>query len=148
MQIREIRYDDRVGFLGIMKESGFVSGCTDESIEEFFKDRNNIMYVGAFDGDTVVGILSLTIGRSSYKLSPFAWCDDIYVKESHRRMGIGRQLIEKAEEIARHSNCSNLLLGVGEDEKDAISFYETVGFKDMHCRLMTLPFDDKSANLK
>jgi ribosomal protein S18 acetylase RimI-like enzyme len=140
MQIREIQFGDKEEFIKIMKESGYVDGYSDESIERFVEKDQNIVYIGAFVEGEIVGIVSLTFGNSSYKLSPFAWCDDVYVKNSHRKMGIGRQLLKKAEEISRAKNCSNILLGVGEDEQEAIAFYRKVGFKDMKCRLMTLSF--------
>lgn len=139
MDVREIQAGDKEGFISILKESGFVEGYSDESIERFLDSDRNIVYIGAFVDGEIVGIVSLTFGSSSYKLSPFAWCDDLYVKKSHRRMGIGRELLIKAGEIARTRNCSNILLGVGENEQEAIAFYKKAGFKDMKCRLMTLP---------
>ena len=50
-----------------------------------------------------------------------------------------KMLIEKAKDVATSVGCSNILLGVGEQETAANDFYNNAGFADMKCRLMTLP---------
>ncbi|HPZ10156.1 MAG TPA: hypothetical protein PL110_18840 [Candidatus Eremiobacteraeota bacterium] len=37
--------------------------------------------------------------------------------------GTGRRLLEKAREIGKKRNCSNILIGEGEDEQEAQKFY-------------------------
>jgi ribosomal protein S18 acetylase RimI-like enzyme len=138
MRIAEINDETMSRFKAILIESGFVAGAREDDVLSFLGNRDNLVYMGAFVGEEIAGIVSLTFGRSSYRLSPFAWCDDLYVRESYRRMGVGRRLVEKAVEIAREKECSNILLGVGQDREHVLSFYEALGFKDMKCNLMTL----------
>ncbi len=101
-------------------------------------DKNLHFIVAEKDG-TLVGMLSLTIGQSSYKISPFAWCDDFFVSEEYRRLGVGRALMAQAQLVATNSGCSNILVGVGNQERQSLAFYARRGFVDMQCRLLTLP---------
>jgi GNAT superfamily N-acetyltransferase len=99
----------------------------------------NLIFIGAFDNEKLAGIVSLTFGESTYKILPFAWCDDLYVEEDYRNKGIGRKLLEKAREIAESKNCSNILIGAGKDEVELHKFYNSIGFIDINCNLMSLP---------
>jgi len=100
---------------------------------------DNIEFLVAVVKDECVGLVSATFGLSSYKVSPFAWCDDLYVAENHRNTGVGSLLLQAVEDTARRRGCSNILLAAGEGEDDTLEFYATRGFNDMKCRLLTLP---------
>jgi diamine N-acetyltransferase len=52
----------------------------------------------------------------------------IYVRKEFKGRGIGRLMLEKAEEIARNHGCQYIWLGVWEKNQIAISFYERNGF--------------------
>ncbi len=148
MEIRTLQAEDRAGFRAIMR--GFYGHAGNvvpgnEEIDRLFDialapDRNLVFIVASVPGG-LAGIVSLTFGESSYKVSPFAWCDDLYVDPAHRRTGLGTRLLEEAVRVAAERNCSNILLGVGEDEADARRFYEANGYRDMSCRLLTRPLE-------
>ncbi len=53
----------------------------------------------------------------------------IYIKKSFKRRGIGRHLIETAEQLAKKYQKNLMWLGVWEYNPKAIAFYETLGFK-------------------
>lgn len=145
MDIREISSEDYEEFCKIIKNFFEYSGDKSENynyealFEKVLSPESNIIFIGAFFDKEIGGVLSLTFGESTYKLSPFAWCDDFYVKEKYRGQGIGKKLIIKAKELAGERNCSNILLAVGQDETDSQRFYKSSGFLDMNCKLMTLP---------
>lgn len=142
MEIREIRQHDFEGFKRLMGQFYAFSGETlwdEEKLKELLDPAVNLLFLGAFQQDRLVGLLSLTFGHSSYKTAPFAWCDDLIVDPDYRRQGVAKGLMQKAAEEARSRQCSNILLGVGKDETRARDFYASVGYKDMNCRLMTYP---------
>ena len=99
----------------------------------------NLWFYGAFAEGRLVGLVSLTFAESSYKVAPFAWCDDLYVEADHRKQGVASSLMRKAQAVATARGCSNILLGAGEDEGGALRFYAALGFRDMKNRLLTLP---------
>jgi GNAT superfamily N-acetyltransferase len=103
--------------------------------------KQNLNYFGAFEGEKLIGIISITFAESSYKVSPFAWCDDFYVENEFRGMGIGTKLLEACTEIAKLTGCSNILIGAGEEDAEALQFYKSHGFIDLKCRLLSLPLD-------
>ena len=117
-----------------------------ESIKSLFQkatdQSSNLHFLIAVHEEKMVGIISLTIGESSYKNSPFAFADDFFVVPEKRGTGIGKALIDHAMRIATDKKCSNILVGVGNDETDTLRFYTRAGFKDMKCKLLTLPLSN------
>ena len=54
----------------------------------------------------------------------------IYVRRQYKGKGLGRTLIEHAVRLARDRNRASLWLGVWEKNRDAIRFYEKMGFRE------------------
>ena len=52
----------------------------------------------------------------------------IYVQKEFKRLGLGTNLIQYAEEIARSIGKKYIWLGVWEQNPKAIAFYETMGY--------------------
>jgi ribosomal protein S18 acetylase RimI-like enzyme len=143
VQTRPIEAQDFVAFDQLMRKSKFVGEPSAAQMRGFFEDvideRSNLVFLGAFIDQELVGVVSVTFGQSSYKLAPFGWCDDLYVDEPYRRRGVAQELIRHLRRLAEERGCSNVLLGVGEDETGVQQLYEALGFTDMKCRLMTWP---------
>lgn len=53
--------------------------------------------------------------------------DEICVHESCRRHGIGRQILEEVEVLARAFGCSDIQLSVSPQNEAALALYESVG---------------------
>ena len=144
-EIRDLVEGDYDQFCKILRKFYDYAGnekSSEEDLQKLFMksiDKNrNYVVIGAFEGQSLIGIISMTIGESSYMTSAFCWCDDLYIEENQRGKGIGKKLIYEVKERARGMRCSNILLGVGEDENDTREFYEKIGFEDMKCKLLTL----------
>lgn len=142
IQMRELEESDKEQFHDIIREffeyannEQLSSNLIDKLFQKALNKETNYHIYCAVDNKQVLGIISVTYGESSYKVCPFAWCDDLFVKKEARRKGIGRLLIQKISEVAKDAGCSNILIGVGKDEQNAIAFYENNGFHDMNCRL-------------
>jgi ribosomal protein S18 acetylase RimI-like enzyme len=53
----------------------------------------------------------------------------IYVIKDFQKQGIGRLMLQKAIDISKASNATFIWLGVWQENKDAVRFYETYGFE-------------------
>jgi ribosomal protein S18 acetylase RimI-like enzyme len=56
------------------------------------------------------------------------WLEDLYVRESARRSGLGAAVVEKALGRARERGCERVELDVNEANAGAIALYERFGF--------------------
>lgn len=61
----------------------------------------------------------------------FAWIAGLVVGESQRRMGIGRLLVERAEEWARDQGCPVARLWSSTTRAGAHRFYERLGYANV-----------------
>jgi len=52
----------------------------------------------------------------------------IYIKSHFQKLGLGKYLLNKAQDIARAHGKTNIWLGVWEKNENAIAFYKKLGF--------------------
>jgi ribosomal protein S18 acetylase RimI-like enzyme len=80
---------------------------------------------------TLAGYMKLNEGRAqTHGADPDALeIERIYVLRDFQGLGMGRALIEKADEIARKKKKKFLWLGVWEKNENAIAFYKRMGFR-------------------
>ena len=55
--------------------------------------------------------------------------DKIYVRKDMRGQGIGRQMVEKAEDLCRRRGLSALWLAVNKNNSDSMAAYRAMGFR-------------------
>lgn len=146
VEVRALRADDFEQFCRLMNGFFGYSAGSEANHDELtmlfeaaIDPSKNIHFLVACDADRLIGCLSLTFAESSYKVAPFAWADDFYVEPNARGSGVGSALMQAARELAQSKRCSNILVGVGNGESETLRFYDRAGFKDMSCKLMTLP---------
>ena len=75
------------------------------------------------------GLIGYLLGNSHLALfanSPVAWVEELTVDENHRRSGIGRRLMEHAEEWARSIGAAYIALA----SRRAGPFYLALGYED------------------
>ena len=60
------------------------------------------------------------------------WINYLAVFPGYRRLGIGKTLMDHAEEKLRVLGCPKINLQVRESNSEVISFYETIGFRKDH----------------
>ena len=98
--------------------------------------RDNELYIGAIEEEMAVGA-----GRFSGAEDVLV-VDSIFVLPDHRRMGIGRSMLEAVEETASSSGASSVWVGyAGSEEAD--SFLRSMGFA-LHedCGFYKVPVTD------
>lgn len=80
-------------------------------------------------GEDLVGYLALTAGFTFDHGGKDAFIDELYLAESFRNKGIGKQLMEHVEIEAKQLGYRALYLEVEEDNSQAKKLYEQMGFE-------------------
>lgn len=109
------------------------------------EDDNSAFYFASFDNKTI-GYIKLNFGASQSDLrDPFATeIERIYILKAYQGKNIGQLLFEKALEIARKNCHQYIWLGVWEENKAAIRFYERNGFVAFDTHFFMLGNDEQT----
>jgi len=84
----------------------------------------------ASDSGEIVGLMGIVLDVAEGKSSIVA----AYVRESHRRRGIGKRLLEALFEIAlNETEIPSIDLSVNGEEAPAVELYRAVGFVESRC---------------
>ena len=109
-----------------------------EGFDEALDGSDQVVLVAEADGE-VVGVA--WAGIKSAAPMPFlvrrryAYVMDISVDEAHREAGVGRALMDEIAVWARGQGVRDIELNVWEDNRQAISFYESLGFEPLDRRM-------------
>jgi ribosomal protein S18 acetylase RimI-like enzyme len=92
--------------------------------------RDDALAVVAVEGDRLVGY---GVGRISVLPGFFArrrrgYIHDVVTRETHRRRGIGRRLVEALLQWMREADVSSVELTVAVSNEGAVAFWERLGF--------------------
>ena len=77
----------------------------------------------ACEGDNVVGLASVYADILSIRYGPRCWLQDLIVASNQRSRGVGKLLLDAAQEWARDRGCTHLELASGGGRQDAHRFY-------------------------
>jgi GNAT superfamily N-acetyltransferase len=100
----------------------------------FDLDPATVVYTAlAVDGDAPVGHAGLRTIDAGIELKR------MFVARSHRGTEVARQVLRAAEEAARRRGHTRLLLHTGDEQPDAIRFYEKSGYTAI---AVYPPYDD------
>jgi GNAT superfamily N-acetyltransferase len=94
------------------------------------------------DGAQAVGYLVLAFGYSLEYRGRDAFVDEIYLRASHRRQGIGTQAFAFLEQACAALGVRALHLEVEHRNLAAQQFYRAIGFRDQDRYLMTRLIED------
>jgi len=89
------------------------------------------------DGDESIGYVVLTLGFSLEYHGQDAFIDELFIKASHRRKGVGTKVMEFVEAASRELNINALHLEVERANLPARDLYQKFGFEDHARYLMT-----------
>lgn len=131
MLIRGARESDYVELMVLYND--FVgedrySKYDNDSFKEVLKSPANYILVVEEDGK-LIGFATLSVRRLVRYPRPIAELDELYVVETFRGKGIGKQLIAKIEEIAKEKNCYRVYIGSANRFETAHKFYQTLGYE-------------------
>jgi GNAT superfamily N-acetyltransferase len=115
-------------FRFLSEEAYWVPGRSRETIERLVRGSTRV--VAAYDDGRLVGFARVVSDRSN-----FAWLGDVFVVESHRRRGIGTEIVREAVE---HEPERDLVWYLS--TRDAGDLYAQFGFRPADPdRVMTKP---------
>lgn len=83
---------------------------------------NRILFYGAWEGNTLVGCCSVTVGFSTFDYMPSGVFEDFYIRSEFRHKGIARQLVQFSY---RESGVSSLTVGCTDCD---VQMYPSLGF--------------------
>lgn len=113
-----------------------------EGIEEFRADRVEHALRQLLSSDSLgCGWLARVDGQAvAYVLIVYVFSlenggltaeiDELFVQETHRGRGLGRELLAVAETACREAGCTNISLQIGRGNHTARAFYLGQGFTD------------------
>ena len=78
-------------------------------------------------GDSLVGMAIYHHIFSSFLVRPGLWLDDLFVYESYRGQGIGKDLIVHLCRAAKEQNCARVDWLVSKNNARGIDFYQGIG---------------------
>ena len=76
----------------------------------------------------VVGMVSAQLVISTAVGAPSAWIEDLVVQEQFRKQGVGKTLLEKAQEWAKSKGAKRVQLIADADNTSALDFYNRLGW--------------------
>jgi len=133
--VRRAGPDDLEAVTGLIAEFRDWWGKTEPAVEVIREvtsqllDHDHTEFLLAFDdGGKAVGLCQLRYRLSVWTAAEDCWLEDLFMTESARGGGHGRQLVEAAFESARARGCRRIELDVNEQNTGALRFYESLGF--------------------
>ena len=90
-------------------------------------DKSHAAFVAELDGK-VVAMIGAVICRIYEEDAPVGRIIALNVGDGHRRLGLGRALVERAEDWFRARGAAAVLVNSGFQRDDAHSFYEAAGY--------------------
>ena len=86
-------------------------------------EKGQIVFFGAFDGASLIGCCSVTVGFSTFDYAPIGVFEDFYIRPEYRHKGIARELVQYAY---RESGVSSMTVGCAGCD---VEIYESLGFR-------------------
>ena len=130
-EIRELRQEHLPGLARLYRQFWNEESSLERmrrKFEELEDDRRHITLCAVVN-EAVVGAVTGVVCEELYgKCRPFLVMEDLIVDGGHRRWGIGRALMAEIEKRARESGCSQIQFITEVSRKDAIRFYESLGY--------------------
>ena len=95
--------------------------------EELLAPNASARAIVAVVNNQVVGMATYFQTFSSFLMKPGIWLDDLFIEETHRKHGIGRQLIAWLCKEAKANGCARIDWIVAANNDNGRGFYERMG---------------------
>ena len=76
-----------------------------------------------------IGIANLRLLQPVFYAEPYAEVTELFVEEAYRRQGVGKALMQFAEQMARQAGADEILLLTGFDNQTAQAFYQAIDYE-------------------
>jgi predicted N-acetyltransferase YhbS len=87
------------------------------------------LVVAEEQGEVIGTMMLMIVPNLSHRALPWAVVENVVVDGSHRRKGVGRQLMDYALARAREAGCYKIQLTSNKSREEAYKFYESIGYK-------------------
>jgi GNAT superfamily N-acetyltransferase len=133
IKIRKITMGDARDLLPLVNQLGYPT--TEENLIARIALYQQSMFDRAWvaiENGHVMGFIALHVYDLFHSTERYARIVSLIVRDTHRRQGIGRRLILKAERYASTQNCSSLELSSSHKriKQGTDHFYEALGYKN------------------
>lgn len=117
--------------IDIMKDS------QEKIVKKQLESKNNVIFV-AEDNDSkeVIGFIILEAQKDYFSNEDIIYVSSIVVRQDAESKGIGKQLLERAEEWATIQNINYVVLEVFSNNTHAIDVYKHLNYKPDVVRMM------------
>lgn len=119
--------------------------------EHLFGSHPCVEAIFAEYGEEIVGFALFFSNYSTFLTQPGIYLEDLFVKPSHRRKGIGTAILTYLAKLAVERGCGRLEWSVLDWNEDAIAFYQQMGAMVLPdwriCRVTGDALTQMSANL-
>lgn len=104
----------------------------DQGDQLIFQLRHHprVLILLAREKENYCGLLIAYQNISTFSALPMLNIHDLAVLPAYQGKGIGRSLIKRAQNFAKHSGCSKITLEVRCDNKKALNLYHSEGFHE------------------
>jgi GNAT superfamily N-acetyltransferase len=116
---------------------------SEEAFAEILSHPRRHILLAEID-DHLVGFAQLTHDRTHERLPPEAPATELnrlYVQRPHLRKGIGKELLARAETLARAAGAEFLWITAWTGNAQALRFYEAQGYQDVGASVYTFEGD-------
>jgi GNAT superfamily N-acetyltransferase len=127
--IRRAKKNDAAAVADLLTQLGYPTSAKEMSkrFMSILADRNFGTFVAVSDG-RICGMIGLNICRSYEHNDRGGRILGLVIDRSFRRLGIARNLIERAEEFFRENKINRVAVNTHVKRKDAHKFYAALGF--------------------
>ncbi len=130
---------DRLQDLGKLEDQDW--SRLHQALREIFTNQDAVIFLAERSGH-IVGLVEVYY-RQDDKANPlivphqYAHLQSIMVSEPYRKLGIGKKLMEVAQQWAREKGATEMRLDVWEFNRGTIRFYEEMGYHSLRRTLVT-----------
>jgi len=130
VQIREAResdYEEIMPLMNIFVGEDRYSRHDGDSYKKVLQSPTNFAFV-VEDKGKIIGFVTSSIRTIIRYPKPIMELDELFVVEEYRKQGIGKQLIEKIESLAKEKDCHRMYIASADRFTTAHKFYEGLGY--------------------
>lgn len=98
-----------------------------DSYRQVLQSPTNVAYVVEEEGK-IIGFITASIRNVVRYPRPIMEIDELYVVQEFRKQGIGKQLVEFIEHLAKEKNCCRVYIASHARFETAHKFYEGLGY--------------------
>ena len=129
LRVRAVEAGDAAALARLCSQLGYPAEPADmpARIAQLQRDSGASALV-AYDGDSVVGMITTHVRHTMNHPAPIAQITLLVVDETRRRSGVGRILVEAAEDWARLCGCKRIVVTTALQRAGAHAFYERLAY--------------------